>query len=127
MYLPRLRTVRTASAKLRVPAATCAEYSPRLCPATKAGLETLFVQNTPSRDGRSQNRGLRDLGQAKLIFRTFEAKLRELVAEGFVGFFESLPCDGIFFRQFFAHADGLGSLAGKKKCDGSIGCVKQMS
>ncbi len=38
MYLPRLRTVRTASAKFRVPAATCAEYSPRLCPATKAGV-----------------------------------------------------------------------------------------
>src|SRR5260370_1050063 len=38
MYLPRLRTVRTASAKVIVPAATCAEYSPRLCPATNAGL-----------------------------------------------------------------------------------------
>ena len=34
MYLPRLRTVRTASAKVIVPAATCAEYSPRLWPAT---------------------------------------------------------------------------------------------
>src|SRR5664280_2790876 len=34
MYLPRLRTVRTASVNDRVPAPTCAEYSPRLCPAT---------------------------------------------------------------------------------------------
>ena len=39
MYLPRLRTVRTASAKLIVPAETCAEYSPRLCPATKLGFK----------------------------------------------------------------------------------------
>src|ERR1700734_4094399 len=38
IYLPRFRTVRTASVKLKVPAATCAEYSPRLCPATKRGL-----------------------------------------------------------------------------------------
>ena len=37
IYRPRLRTVRTASAKFSVPAATWAEYSPRLCPATHAG------------------------------------------------------------------------------------------
>ena len=34
---PRLRTRRTASAKFNAPAATSAEYSPRLCPATKSG------------------------------------------------------------------------------------------
>jgi len=38
IYFPRLRTVRSASAKLMVPEATCAEYSPRLWPATKLGL-----------------------------------------------------------------------------------------
>ncbi len=36
MYCPRRRTVRRASAKDSVPAATCAEYSPRLWPAAKA-------------------------------------------------------------------------------------------
>ena len=37
MYSPRRRTVRTASAKPIAPAATSAEYSPRLCPATQSG------------------------------------------------------------------------------------------
>src|SRR6266566_4051435 len=46
MYLPRLRTVRTASAKPIVPAATCAEYSPRLCPATNAGCLIPFSCST---------------------------------------------------------------------------------
>ena len=36
MYRPRLCTSFTASAKFNVPAATKAEYSPRLCPATKS-------------------------------------------------------------------------------------------
>ena len=39
MYRPRRRTVRRASAKDSVPAATCAEYSPRLCPAANDGLQ----------------------------------------------------------------------------------------
>ena len=34
---PRVRVSRTASAKASAPAATSALYSPRLCPATKAG------------------------------------------------------------------------------------------
>src|SRR3974390_61534 len=38
IYLPRLRTVRTASANDGVPAATLAEYSPRLCPTTYDGV-----------------------------------------------------------------------------------------
>src|SRR5215472_301850 len=37
MYAPRLRTNRTASVNLSEPAQTSAEYSPRLCPATKSG------------------------------------------------------------------------------------------
>src|SRR5262245_52589038 len=40
MYRPRARTVRTASDKLNAPAATSAEYSPKLCPATNAGALT---------------------------------------------------------------------------------------
>src|SRR5215467_1341517 len=37
IYVPRLRTSRTASANFSEPAQTSAEYSPRLCPATKSG------------------------------------------------------------------------------------------
>src|SRR5690242_17314702 len=36
MYVPRLRTNRTASPNFSEPAQTSAEYSPRLCPATKS-------------------------------------------------------------------------------------------
>src|SRR5712664_3401667 len=38
MYVPRLRTSCTASANFSAPAATSAEYSPRLCLATKSGV-----------------------------------------------------------------------------------------
>src|SRR5260370_10779863 len=38
MYVPRRRTSCTASASVSAPAATSAEYSPRLCPATKSGV-----------------------------------------------------------------------------------------
>src|SRR5438876_6555420 len=38
MYVPRFRTSCTASANFSAPAATSAEYSPRLCPATKSGV-----------------------------------------------------------------------------------------
>src|SRR5246127_92566 len=37
MYVPRLRTNCTASENVSEPAATSAEYSPKLCPATKSG------------------------------------------------------------------------------------------
>jgi hypothetical protein len=43
--------------------------------------------------------------------------MRELVAEGFVRFREGVSRDGVVLGQFFAHADGLGSLAGEKECD----------
>jgi len=90
--------------------------------ADEAGLETLFVQHAPRRDGCGENRGLRDLGQAKLIFRTFEAKLRELVAESLVRFFKRLPGYRMFFGEVFAHAHGLRSLAWEKKCEFTGGC-----
>src|SRR5580704_200157 len=84
------------------------------------GLETLFLQYSPSRDGCSQNRWLGDLGKAKLILGTFETKLREPITEDFVGFFKCLPGYGIFFGEFLSHTDGLRSLAREKKCDGSV-------
>ena len=55
-----------------------------------AGFAMRVLQDAQSRDRYGQNRRLRDLGQPKLIFRAFEADLRELVAEGVVGFFKGL-------------------------------------
>src|SRR5712692_11878374 len=45
MYCPRLRTNCTASENFSGPAATKAEYSPKLCPATKSGV-TPFSAST---------------------------------------------------------------------------------
>ena len=45
MYFPRRRTRRTASANASAPAATSAEYSPKLWPATKSG-RTPFSSRT---------------------------------------------------------------------------------
>src|SRR6266436_580259 len=45
IYCPRLRTSCTASENFSAPAATNAEYSPRLCPATKSGV-TPFSAST---------------------------------------------------------------------------------
>ena len=96
---------------------TWAEYSPRLCPATKLGFGIRLSQHPQSRNRSGKNRRLGNLGQPKLVFRAFEAELRKLVAERVVGFFESLAGHGIFLGQFFAHADSLRALAGKMKCD----------
>ena len=79
-----------------VPEATWAEYSPRLWPATKLGLGNSRLKNSQRRNRSRENRGLRDLGQPQLIFRSFKTKLREFVAQGFVGFLKRLPRDGIF-------------------------------
>ena len=49
MYWPRARTVRTASDKLKAPAATSAEYSPRLCPATNDGRRFRFPRGAKRR------------------------------------------------------------------------------
>ena len=86
-------------------------------PGNEGRLQTLLRQHAKRSHRRRQNGGLSNFRQPKLLFRAFEAKLRELVAEGFVGFFEGLAGDGIFLGQFFAHADRLRSLAGKEKSD----------
>ena len=63
-----------------------------------------------------EDRGLRDLGQPNLVFWSFEAELRELVAKRVIGFVEGSARDRELVSQFFAHADGLGSLSGEEKC-----------
>jgi hypothetical protein len=60
----------------------------------EGGREAVLRQHTPRSDGRREDRGLRDLGQPKLFFRSFEAKLRELVTKCVVCFVESGAGDG---------------------------------
>ena len=83
IYFPRLRTVRTASANRSVPAATCAEYSPRLCPATKVGFSP-FAQHVRA----AATETVRMVGwvisvRAEADPLTFAAQLRQLVSQSF--------------------------------------------
>src|ERR1700688_345554 len=54
IYVPRLRTSRTASPNFSAPAATSAEYSPRLWPATKSGASpfSASTRNTATEHAR---------------------------------------------------------------------------
>ena len=63
MYRPRRRTVRRASAKDSVPAATCAEYSPRLWPAANDGAHAARLDEPRDRDAHREDRRLRVLRQ----------------------------------------------------------------
>src|SRR5207245_2637624 len=54
-------------------------------------LRNFLLQNAERRDGNSQDRGLRNLSELELVFRTLEAKLRKFVAKRRIGFVECLP------------------------------------
>ena len=117
MYLPARRTRRTASANDSAPAATSAEYSPRLCPATKSG-RTPFSSRTPiGGHGNGQNRRLGVLGELQRLFRAGEAQSRRW--ENPSARSASSNTDASCrkgFRQFPAHAGILRALPGKQKC-----------
>ncbi len=100
-----------------MPDATCAEYSPRLWPATKLGLGTRPSSTRSAAIGYGKNGRLGNFSEAQLVFRSIEADLRQFVAERFVGFFKGLARDGIFFDELFAHANSLRALAGKNERD----------
>ena len=57
-----------------VPAATCAEYSPRLWPATNAGLMPSAPSRPEQRDADRQDRRLRVLGEDQPLRRPVEAQ-----------------------------------------------------
>ena len=90
MYWPRRRTVRTASASESAPAATSAEYSPRLWPATQSGRTPRATSGAQRGDARGQDRGLRVRGELQLGLGPLEAQPREREAEGRVGLVEDL-------------------------------------
>ena len=107
--------MRTASAKVRVPAATCAEYSPRRVSGGEGGLNAAFGQDARGGDRDGEDRGLRVLGELELVFGAFEDELRESEAEGFVGLVEDGAGDGEVVVEVAAHADGLRALSGEEE------------
>src|SRR6266849_478770 len=76
-------------------------------PSYVAGLRNTRFEHTQRRDGHGEDGWLSNLRQPKLVFRALETQLGKFVAEGLIGFFKSLPSDGVLFRQVFAHANGL--------------------
>ena len=84
---------------------------PEAVSGDKGSLHALFVENAPGRNGNCEDRRLRNLGQAQLLFRAFEAQLRQRVAECVVSFFERLTSHGKMLGQVFAHTDCLRALA----------------
>ena len=67
-------------------------------PRHEAGLRHARLQNAERSNRDCEDGRLRDLGEPKLFLGTFKAKLRELVAERFVGFLEGVAGGRIFLR-----------------------------
>ena len=63
-----------------------------------AGFRDARLQHPQRCDRYSKNCRLRDFGEAKLLFGTFEAELREAVTENVIGFLEGLAGDGILLE-----------------------------
>jgi len=102
--------VRTASAKVKVPAATCAEYSPREWPAANAGAMPRDLSS-----GSRTRKGV--LGELEVVFGAFEDDLRERELERVVGFLEDGAGGGEGVVEGAAHAYGLRALAGEEECE----------
>ena len=107
MNRPRLCTVRTASANVSTPAATSAEYSPRLCPASNVGFSPPLYRLGPRRHAMHQNGGLGVLRQPQLVFRPLKAQALQIVAQNLVGLLVQAPHIGIGLTEVLAHADEL--------------------
>ena len=107
--------MRTASAKVKVPAATWAEYSPREWPAARAGVTALFREDPGGGYGDGEDGGLGVLGELELVFGAFEDESGEREAEGFICFFKDGFGGGEVVVEVSAHPNVLGSLAGEEK------------
>jgi len=77
IYLPRLRTVRTASANVNVPAPHGPNTRPD-CAGDEIRLQASLLKHAPCRHRRRQNRWLRDLGQFQFFFRTSKQSAESL-------------------------------------------------
>ncbi len=100
-----------------MPAATLAEYSPRLWPATKAGA---IPRDTSTRDAAVLTARMGRLGvfgQRELILGTVENDAAERLAERDVGLRDGLAADRIGVGERPAHADLLRALSRKDERD----------
>ena len=117
MYRPRRRTMRTASAKAKVPAATCAEYSPRLCPATICGAHPARLEQPGRGDADRQDGRLGVLGEHEAVLGTVEAQLAERLAQRRIRLVKHRAALGVGLGQRATHADFLRALPWKHEGD----------
>ena len=118
-----MRHARRPSAN--VPAATFAEYSPRLWPATNAGCDAARRQHAGRGDADGQDRRLRVLGERQLILRALEAsaccdrrcRRRRRRANAASASSNAAARLGKRLGQRLAHADFLRALSGKHEGD----------
>ena len=88
IYWPRAAHQPHGVGKFKRAAATSAEYSPRLWPATNSGAMPLFLQHAIRGHGNRQNRGLRVFGQLQRLFGAFKAQFGNGKSQRLVGFVE---------------------------------------
>ena len=74
IYFPRARTSFTAAEKSTPPAATSAEYSPRLWPGDEIRDDSPLFERAIGCSGNRQNGRLRIFGELQRFFGTFEAE-----------------------------------------------------
>ena len=117
MYRPLRRTVRRASAKDSVPAATCAEYSPRLCPAAKCARTPSRFDETMHGSAHRKDRRLRVLREDQAVLRPVEAQGAQRLAERRIRFRERVAANRELPGQRLTHPDLLGTLPGKHERD----------
>ena len=104
--------------RLKVPAATCAEYSPRLCPATTSGRNAARLEETAGGDAHRQDRRLRDLGEREPLGRAVEDDLAQARSRARRRLPRRSPgTPGNASARRPAHADRLRSLPGKDERD----------
>ncbi len=70
-------------------------------------------QDTLRRDRYGKDRRLGELGQAKLLFRPVKAEIRQVKAQGIIGFLKGLPRERKGGGQVASHADALRTLTGE--------------
>ena len=83
----------------------------------ESGMNAMLGEDAEGGDADGEDGGLGVLGEAEFVFGAVEEDAAEGEGEGFVGFGEGLGGDGEIFSEAAAHAHGLRTLAGEKKCD----------
>ena len=76
----------------------------------------LFLKHREAGEPMNIQRGLAHRGFGQLLARPLKGDPAERISKDRVGFFKKRGSGGELGSEVFAHADGLGTLAGEEKC-----------